>query len=133
MKVLAVLLLVVILGVALLVKLGGVTSFDPAAGVEQFLADVQPGMTWQQVVDIKEPKKYAVYTDNPDRLLGHGAISKFNADKFAANTQKQSYPLGFFFDYTFDAEHAYRVVFDGQGLVEAIEPQMTTADFFGGN
>ena len=108
-------------------------SFDPAAGAEQFVADVQPGMTWQQVVDLKEPKKYAVYSDNPDRMLGHGPSSKFDLDRFTATTQTNTFPLGFFFDYNFDAEHAYRVVFDSQGLVETIEPRMTTADLFGGN
>ena len=133
MKVLAVLIVLVVVGVGLLVKFGGVMSFDPAAGAEQFVADVQPGMTWQQVVDLKMPKKYAVYSDNPDRMMKHGAISKFDEDKFAAAAQSNPFPLGFFFDYTFDAEHAYRVVFDSQGLVETIEPRMTTSDLFGGN
>lgn len=131
MKVLAVLLVLVVVAVMLVVKFGGVTGFDPAAGAQQFVADVQPGMSWQQVVDLKTPKKYASY--NLDRPLGYGAIVKFDEAKFAAAMQSNSYPLGFFFEYTFDAEHAYNVAFDGQGNVERIETRMTTADLLGGN
>lgn len=131
MKVLAVLLVLVVAAVMLVVKFGGVTGFDPAAGAQQFVADVQPGMSWQQVVDLKTPKKYATY--NPDRPLGYGAIVKFDEARFATAMQGSSYPLGFFFEYTFDAEHAYNVVFDGQGNVERIEERMTTADLLGGN
>lgn len=131
MKVLAVLFVLVIVGVFLVVKFGGVTNFDPAAGAEQFVQDVQPGMSWQQVVDLKKPKKYSAY--NPDKELGHGPIVDFDPDKFATNMQNNSYPYGFFFEYTFDAEHAYNVSFDAQGNVETIESRMTTSHLFNGN
>ncbi len=131
MKVLVVLLVLVILAVALVVKFGGVAGFDPAAGAQQFVADVQPGMTWQQVVAVKAPKKYAAFKDDPESMVGHGPIVKFDETQFASNMQSASYPLGFFFEYTFDAEHAYNVNFDAQGNVESIEERMTTSDLLG--
>lgn len=131
MKVLLVLIVLVIAAVFLVVKFGGVTSFDPAAGAELFVQDVQPGMTWQQVVDIKEPKKMAAY--NPDAQLGYGAIVDFKPDKFATNMQNGSYIHGFFFQYNFDNEHAYNVSFDSQGNVESVENRMTTSDLLKGN
>lgn len=131
MKVLVVLLVVVIALVALVVKFGGVTSFDPAAGAQQFVADVQPGMTWQQVVAVKAPKKYAAFKDDPESMMGHGPIVRFDEASFASSMQQASYPLGFFFEYTFDAEHAYNVNFDAQGNVESIEERMTTSDLLG--
>lgn len=128
MKVLLILFVLIVVAVALVVKFGGVTGFDPAAGAEQFVQDVQPGMSWQQVADLKEPKKYAAYSDNPEKISGHGPIVKFDRDAFAGNMQNNAYPLGFFFEYTFDAERAYNVTFDSQGNVETIENRMTTAD-----
>ncbi|MEO0515206.1 MAG: hypothetical protein AAF086_07925 [Planctomycetota bacterium] len=131
MKVLVVLLVLVVALVALVVKFGGVLSFDPAAGAQQFVTDVQPGMTWQQVVAVKAPKKYAAYKDDPESMMGHGPIVKFDEARFASNMQSGSFPLGFFFEYTFDAEHAYNVSFDGQGNVTSIEERMTTSDLLG--
>ncbi|MBB6431266.1 hypothetical protein HNQ40_003072 [Algisphaera agarilytica] len=130
MKVLAVLLVVVIVGVALLVKFGGVTDFDPAAGADEFISQVQPGMSWQQVVDIRPPKKFAAFSNNPNRL--HGPIVKFDEAAFATKIQNGSYNLGFFFEYRFDAENAYNVNFDEQGNVTSVEELMTMSDLLGG-
>ena len=130
MKVLAVLLVVVIAGVALIVTFGGVTEFDPAAGAEEFVAQVQPGMSWQQVIGVKAPKKFAIYTDNPERP--HGAIGNFNQASFTTSFQNGSFKWGFFFVYRFDTEHHYHVIFDEQGNVSYVEEQMTFSDLLGG-
>lgn len=130
MKVLAVLFVLVVIGVALVVKFGGVADFDPAAGADDFVAQVQPGMSWQQVLDVKAPKKYAVFSNNPDRL--HGPIVKFDEATFRSNMQNGGYPLGFFFEYRFDAQNAFNVNFDEQGNVSGVEKIMTMSDLLGG-
>lgn len=131
MKVIAVLFVIVIGIVALVVKFGGVTSFDPAAGAEEFVASVQTGMTWQEVADRRMPKKYAVVSDDPDNALGRSPDIKFNPGAFGDRMKNNPPPAGFIFFYTFDAEHAYDVYFDELGNVSQVVKPMTTKDLLG--
>lgn len=117
--------------VALVVKFGGVTGFDPQAGAQEFVQQVKPGMTWQQVVDVKEPKKWGGISY--DAMGGRGPIVRFNRDKFASKMTGAGMPDGFIFDYAFDAENIYEVHFDASGTVTSVEVPMRAVDLFNGN
>lgn len=133
MKVLAVLFVVVIALVAAVVKFGGVTGFDPAAEAATFVQEVAVGMTWQQVADVKMPKKYAAIRDDPESLSVRGPSVDFDPGKFGTMMQSGGPSAGFIFLYTFDTEHVYDVYFDPQGNVTSVEKPPTATDLFNGN
>ena len=133
MKVLAVLLVVVIALVAAVVKFGGVTGFDPAADAESFVQQVQAGMTWQEVADVKTPRKYQVIRDDPEAISERGPEVKFDPGRFGTMMQSGGPAGGFIFLYSFDTENVFDVYFDPQGRVISVERPRTAADLFNGN
>jgi len=131
MKVLVILMVLVIAVVALVVKFGGVMAFDPAAGVEDFMENVKPGQTWQQVLDVKTPRKYFIMREDKEGFVGPGPEIRFDADKFATRMQANAPARGFMFKYAFDTENIYDVYFDAAGTVTSIEKPMTMGDLLG--
>ena len=124
MKVLAVLLVVVIAVVAAVLKFGGATGFDPAATVDTFFQEVKPGVTWQQVVDFKEPKRFHRFRDDGSM----GSEVKFKKDSFTSSYATAFPDNGLMFFYAFDAKNQYEVYFDGSGTVTRVEKAMTFSD-----
>ncbi|MEL7088525.1 MAG: hypothetical protein AAGL98_08835, partial [Planctomycetota bacterium] len=94
---------------------------------------VQAGMGWQQVADVKMPRKYAVIRDDPEALSVRGPEVRFDPGKFGTMMQSGGPSAGFIFMYSFDAEHVYDVYFDPQGNVTAVEKPATAADLFNAN
>lgn len=90
-------------------------------------------MDWQQVADLKKPKKYAILRDNPEARSDRIPEMKFVPDQFGTAMQGGSHAAGFIFYYRFDTDNQYDVFFDGQGKVAMVEKPRTVKDLFNGN
>ena len=125
MKVLIVLIVLVIGGVYAAYHFGGLGSFDPDAGADQLQQNVKPGMTWQQVMGVMEPRKIAFINYDTDGFDPVGPSRKFELDEFKSRIQSQGYPDGFAWQYTFSAQRAYDLTFGADGkLIAMTEPIM---------
>jgi hypothetical protein len=129
MKFMFILMAVLAVVVLLMVQLGMFTAEDPKEAADELRNMVKPGMTWQQVVDIRMPKKYAKV--KPEALGGTSAPRKFDRAKFEQAVPKGSYPDGFTFPYTFSAAQAVQVLFDAKGTVIVVSDAPTMKDLFG--
>ena len=132
MKVLIVLIVLVIAGVYAAYHFGGLGSFDPNAKADELQQNVQPGMTWQQVMDVVEPKKVATINYDTDGFDPVGPSKKFDLDEFKARLQSQGYPDGFVWQYTFSAERAYDLTFGPDGKLASMDEPIMTKDLLDG-
>jgi len=123
-------LLVVVLGLAAF-KLGWLTPEDPKAMVAEIHNSVKPGMTWQEVVDIRRPRKYVKV--NLQSFTGKTSPIDFDRDQFEDAMKKNSCPDGFMFRYTFSVGEIVEVSFDGNGKVQWVEDPITYSDLLQGN
>ena len=129
MKALIVTFVIVGAIVAGLIYFGGFVGMDPAADAQNFTKSVAPGMTWQEVVAVKKPRK--VIPLNPTNMTGQSNPLKWDQAEGALNNN--SYTDGFIFPYVFSADHQYEVWFDGDGKVTDIQKQKTFNDLASGN
>ena len=122
------LILIVVVAIALVgaYQFGGFGGLDPAAQAAQVKGNIQPGMTWEQVCDIKTPKKFK-YID-PEAMGGTGQALDFDRAAMADMIKNNQIPNGFQFTYTFAADDVWSVNFDGQGLVTSSEKEKTMSD-----
>lgn len=99
----------------------GMQGMDPAVEAQQFSGKVQPGMTWEQVADVKAPRKFYPFSGT-----GEGGGGEFDREGFkvVAPTLGQ----GFNFKYQFSGDHAYQVNFDETGKVSSVEKMRTFND-----
>jgi hypothetical protein len=125
--VLIVLVLVVLGGVYLL---GGFGSMSPEEQAANLQAAVKPGMTWKEVAEVHEPRRFAAYNFNA--MGGHGPEVKYDPDAIEKGVQNGGFQQGFAFFYRFTNAHAYEVSFDPQGTCVDIEKMMTTSDLIQG-
>jgi hypothetical protein len=133
MKALLVTIVVVSAAVAGVVYFSGITDFDPAADASAFREQVKPGQTWPEVLDVREPGKYAWLSSDPAHRSGRTVAIKFRADDFR-NLMSTSPPAeGFVFEYTFGAGQTLEVVFGADGKVESVEGAVATPDLHQGN
>ena len=128
MKFMLGLIAVIVIVLILLFKLGLFTGEDPKAAAEALHKSVTPGMTWQQVVDIRAPKKFAKL--RAESLTGTSAPRKFDRAMLEDGLADGEYPEGFTFPYTFSAGEAVQVVFDDKGKVIGVEDMPTAKDLF---
>ncbi len=125
MKVLLVLIVLVLGGVYAAYHFGGLGSFDPDAKADELQQNVQPGMTWQQVMDVVEPKKVAPINYETEGFDPVGPSQDFELNGFKTRLQNNSYPDGFVWKYTFSAQRAYDLTFAADGkLIDMREPVM---------
>lgn len=94
---------------------------------------IEPGMTWQQVVEaVKPPRKIRTMSMQP-HADGTQEIVESGLQKYPGNDQfarwaDDGLEQGFVFQYFFSAKTAFDVYFDGEGKVELITDAPTAAD-----
>lgn len=126
MKALLVIFAIVVLAVAGLYFFTDLSSFDPAAQAAEIRQNVKPGMTWEQVVEVRAPVKFEPV--NSEAFNGRRQSQKFNREQFAAAMEQGHYPEGFVFPYMFSDAHAIEVIFDEDGKVSSLQKPPTFSD-----
>ena len=124
--------LIVIAGIVLFLvfQFGGYATLDPAKQMEQFKNNVKPGMTWQQVADVRAPSKYVPLS--PDTINGERQPVKFNRDRLAQKIKDDGLKHGFLFRYRFTDADGYKVVFDSAGEARHVTEMFTKRDLLEG-
>ena len=130
MKGLVILIVLGGLGLVAMYYFGGFATLDPATQGEEFRNAVHEGMTWEQVADVKEPKHFYTYSNNPQSLTGRNLEQPFDRDRLRDVVSNGQAPLGFGFDYIFTGDHAWELAFDSTGKLIGIEKMRTTKDLF---
>lgn len=125
-------LVVVVGGGFFLVK--SMAGFDPAKQAEQFRSDVRMAKTWQDVLAIEEPSQWATINLSPNSLSGVSAPVRFDRKKFEDRASSGSLPAdGFVFYYSFTAEDAIDITFDGSGNLASVDEALTGKDLLDGS
>ncbi len=134
MKVLLVLVALAAAGYAVF-HFTGAFDFNPAQQAADFKAKVTPGMSWDKVIAVHEPRRYCIYVKKVTEFGGEkietwdaGPEVPFDRDALAARIDEGSLGGGFSFMYFFDAGNAFEVKFDSNGDVEGIYKQRTVKD-----
>jgi len=115
---------------------GGTRNFDPTAQGQQAKAAVQPGMTWQQVVDAAgKPQKVRIAHRVTKKIAGEeqevieeAAPFRFERELFENTLTGDSKQAGFRFMYNFSGQAAFSVYFDPNGIAEGVSDDKTMAD-----
>ena len=90
MKAMLILIVLGVLAVGAVYYVGRIASMDPVQQAEAFCSEVKPGMTWEQVVDLKQPRKYYQYNPDPRSHTGKTVAVKFNRDIIAKAVKEGS-------------------------------------------
>ncbi len=124
MKIIIGLVVLVVVGVVVVTLAGGLVGFDPAEEAKQFTATVKRGMSWRDVVDVKEPAKL---------MVGDSAQPvAFHRSNFEARFKQAKYLEGFRFPYAFTEDHLYVVEFDSTGTVIDVRKDETFKNLLDG-
>ena len=107
-------------------KLGAFHMEDSAVQYQNMKEAVKEGMSWTEVADIKEPKKFAKYSSDP--LKGRLPPQDFDRDLIAKWHKDGNMPFGFIYRYAFGPEHVLEVRFNGEGLCEGTRDGFTAGD-----
>jgi len=120
--------LIVLIGaiIAVMFGLGLFSSEDPQVTLDNLKNSVKPGMTWQEVADIREPRKFTRVRFNA--MGGRTQPEKFDRAKIADCISKGEFSDGFAFEYRFSNAHAAEVIFDSQGTAETVADMVTVGD-----
>jgi len=132
MKALVILIVLGGLGLVALYYFGGFANLDPVAEAEGFRNSLNEGMSWEDVVAKKAPRKFATFSDDPNSMTGTSPDQPFDANLIREAVANRQMPLGFKFDYMFTGDHAWSLHFDGAGRLVAIEPILTTKQLLEG-
>ncbi|MGD8453348.1 MAG: hypothetical protein PVJ57_16165 [Phycisphaerae bacterium] len=134
-KAMVVILLVAGLIVAGIYLFGGTRSFDPDKQGRQARAAIQPGMSWEQVVKICEPKNFRIVqatkqkTFNGETVIKKpGVPQRYDHALLAGEVDARRMEHGFVFDYNFSHQVAFEVWFDAAGEVTEVNDLATMAD-----
>ncbi|MFW6061131.1 MAG: hypothetical protein ACODAQ_13200 [Phycisphaeraceae bacterium] len=130
MKVIIGLLIVGGIVIFLLYQFGGYASIDPAEQAAAFRENVNEGMAWDKVADLKEPRE--VVPIRPGSSTGEGPTRDFDRQQMTDVVQNGSMADGFIFRYRFSPSHHYDVIFSGQGTVREVYEPPTTKDLLQG-
>lgn len=132
MKILALVIVIGIIALVIGFYFGGVGGFDPAAQAEIIRQQVKRGMTWQQVVEVQEPRKFQTFSTNPNSRTGMHPEQDFDAQKLDQMIKDGKVPEGFVFPYILSNADAIEVTFDGKGEVVSVRDMPTVKDLFEG-
>lgn len=129
MKALIILIILGAAGLAALYYFGGFSTLDATAQGQQFRDALYEGMSWGEVADLQEPRKFYPFNDDPQSMTGRSPDQEFKRDEFANMVSNGHLPSGFGFDYNFDSgDHAYELSFDSEGKLYAIGKKTTMKD-----
>ena len=131
MKALILCLVVVGLSVWAVLKFGGVSDWDPSAGVADFQAAAVPGEDWQDVVATMRPRAYQLSSPGP---FGPepGAEIRWDPEQFEGKVAAGETAEGFVLLFQPSAGEAWDVHFSGGGKVVAVEEPITGKDLLDG-
>ena len=120
--------LAVVVGLGALIVLGilSLLNADQKAPADEIRNSVKPGMTWEQVVDIRQPRKYTLLRMSVPG--GKTLPGDFDRDKIAAAVAKGAMAEGFAFEYRFSGSEAVEVVFGADGVVLYVADLPTLGD-----
>ena len=107
-------------------KLGAFHMEGSAEQYNKMKEAVKEGMSWTEVADIKEPKKFAKYSSDP--LGGRLPPQAFDRDLIAKWHKEGNMPFGFIYEYAFGPEHVLEVHFDEKGICEGTRDGFTMGD-----
>ncbi|MHC4997264.1 MAG: hypothetical protein ACYTGQ_19705 [Planctomycetota bacterium] len=122
--------LIIVLAGVMMFKAGWFTMEDPKQSVKNIQANVQPGMSWEQVVDLYTPRKVTPHS-SPDSEVASSPID-FNPGTHEQWLKDGHYSHGFSFEYRFSQSDAVTVVFDDKGVVTYVYKDSTIGDLFNG-
>ncbi len=138
MKLVLVLLLLLGIGLVVMFYSGGTASFDPTQQGLDAKAAITPGMTWPQVLAAAgKPGRWAriVLEKKKDPFSGvetlvpvEKAASDYRDGSIDSRLKAGELPDGFVVYYTFSKSVAFKVSFDGAGLVERLNDLRTEVD-----
>ena len=111
-----------------LFALGAFEADDPKVQADEIRNTVKPGMTWEQVCEIREPRKYVL--GSMTAIDGTSSPIKFDRAEIAEKLAQKKFALGFGFQYLFSSADAVQVMFDEQGQVVSVTDMMTVKDLF---
>lgn len=103
---------------------------DPALVVGRYMTAIQPGMTWEEVADIQEPRKFTPYDYTDEDGISYER--PFKRESLREELLDNKHPDGFAWEYHFSAAHALRVEFDRKGEVIGVEKPFTAKDLYDG-
>jgi hypothetical protein len=101
-------------------------SEPPEQQAENFVAAVKPGMTWQQVVAVQAPRRFAEASTTA--MGGHKQLQTYSDQVIRDSLAANSFLDGFLFNYQFTADHVYNVWFDQAGNVMTVQKVRTMGD-----
>lgn len=130
MKALVILIVLVGLGIAAVYQFGGFATLDPVAQAAQIRENVKPGMTWEQVCDVRTPRKF--YYLDAESMAGESQPQDFDRALMAQLIQNNQVSGGFRFRYNLSADEVIQVDFDGSGTVAAVYEPVTANDLLTG-
>ncbi len=110
---------------------GAFSTPDPQVLYDEIMTKATPGMDWQDVADIREPRKFRIVV--PANPTGTSGQNKFERQKISTGLTNDSYPSGFVFDYQFSDAHACQVFFSSSGKVTEVAKMVTFKDLLNGN
>lgn len=120
---------VVVVLVTLIVMAYKLDLFHMEAPEDQYSdmkAAVKEGMSWTDVADIKEPKKFVKYSANPD--VGRLPPRAFERELIGNWIKEDKMHFGFIFVYAFGPDYVLEVHFDDSGAFEGTSDAFTMGD-----
>jgi hypothetical protein len=126
MKTVFVLIMLCVVGIYAVYKFG-FADFDPKQQAVEFKHKVQVGMSWEQLIEIRKPKKVACVdfeSEDPMDLR-----VPFDAEKMRKQVADKQFD-GYTFEFNFSNTEAYGVSLDENGKVTGVSSLMTTGDLF---
>lgn len=88
---------------------------DQKIPADKIRNSVKLGMTWEQVAEIREPRKYALI--RAAAMGGRLSGRKFDRETIAKAVESGGMTEGFAFEYRFSGTEAVEVLFDSGGTV----------------
>jgi len=139
MKAIVIILVVLGLGLGLVYFYGGYESFDPAQKGKDARAAIQPGMSWEKVIEIAGESPKFCYINRqvdmvggtPTETLKPSSPSPFERKRLERHLANNELKDGFILQYKFTETVAFEVVFDDTGTVTGVQNMMTIADLLG--
>lgn len=132
MKALLIVFVLVAAAVGALYYFTDLSSFDASGQYQEVRGQLQPGMSWTAVVELKEPKKMAAVLVDPEAMSDRGQEFSFDRAAVEQAVSDGKYADGFLFMYSFGEAGAFDVYFDQTGTVTAINDVMTFNDLAAG-
>ena len=124
----ALLILIILAGLIIVGVYFMVSGVDPAAEGQTFRQTIHTGMTWEEVADLKAPRKFSPVSTNPQNMTGKDPAQDFDRDRMRNLVSNGSLPAGFVFGYKFTNEHAWELYFDSTGKLIDIQDMKTIND-----